>query len=805
MRVGSSRDGSYSPPVYLNPYLFRPLFALAGLVLLLSCGKESAPPPPEPEVRVAVPEPTPAPLEDVRLYHVRLDERLVASHMPVLSPLDGIGRREPLPAGFVTASALAGSGGGPDVAAVLKQLEEGSGPSGGALALVEWNVRWADSVGRARFWGVCSLPCTVTESFVAGPDHYPLDPVLHPLAMFAHRPGHAPLTLREMSGGLEVQQGESVLWTEGGPRAAGSWAEEVVVLWLEADLAEVTEKKIEASRSLSVAAVDQTVFVLTEGGAPLPQSIRVLPELRELTAAAKPRAVEGVQEAWPWPEASRFEGGFVARPNPADFGLSLDRTQGLIRWTPTLSQAVDGKAEFVTHELMRTGGVKTTVSPFPGGAEVLGAVALLERRLVLASAKTGYEEQPRVQEVKRLLLRFEDLLPLPERAASTGTRVIYLSDEPVGLVEGPAGSEEHGFVVSSLPGEERSVARVWARLLLGRHAGVRSVAADDLALWFEGELLRRLYEKRAAASGLLSSPEASEGPLGLFVPAFAAAGDDIVGEWKYRVRGEKHEGRPDPSEFLAYLGSQLPQVERDVRRMIALASVAQTWERALPMLPEEGLVQSVSLDGLRGASVWGAIPAGGDSPSWTVRVTPETPGVTPVWSWGAVPRSVWEARGSTATKGDVVVDRLGASLGTKLQRRPAATPKRPVRRAAPSQIRAMSEQPAGGTGGTAPEQAAGSSSADGVSNLPEAPPSEAVVERSPDDQEELVVYVVLWSSEVSEARVELIPNPPEAVAEPELKEDLGQGGGAAEPSEDSQAAPQKAPPDEASAPSAEEG
>jgi len=599
----------------------------------------------------------------------------------------------------------------------------------------------------------------------------------------------------EGAGGLDVRQGDDLLWTEGGPHPGGSWAEEVTVLWLEADLAEVTEKKIEASRTLSVAAVQQKIFRLTEGGEPPPGSVRILPELKELTAAAKPRAVEGVQEDWPWPEASRFEGGFVARPNPADFGLRLDRTQAQIHWTPTLSQAVEGKAEFVTHELMRTGGVKTTVSPFPGGAEVLGAVPLLEGRLVLASAKTGYEEHPRVQEVKRLMLRFEDILPLPERIASEGARVIYLSDEPVGLVEGSAGSEEHGFVVSSVPGEERSVARVWARLLLGPHAAVRSLAADDLALWFEGELLRRLYASREAAP----SQEASAVPLGLFVPAFAAAGADIVGEWKYRVRAVKGEGRPDPSEFLSYIGSQLPKVEEDVRRAIALRSFAQSWEGTLWPFPEEGLRNTVSLGGLRGASVWGAIPAGGESPSWTVRVTPGTPGVAPVWSWGAVPRSVWEARGNTAAAGAEVVDRLGASLGAKLQSPPEVTSKRPARRPLPSQLRTMSGSDEEPTGATPP--AAGNPAASSPSLL-EAPASEATVERTIEDDEELVVYVVLWSSQPSEARVELIPDLPE------LAEPVGdpEGTPASPPAaEEATPAAEEAAPSAVVAPSAEEG
>jgi len=745
--------------------LLRRLTPLLGLILLLGCSEDTPTSLPEPELAPKAPEPTPAPLEDVRLYHVQLHERLTASHMPVLSPLDGVGRSSQLPHGFIASADISAAGGAEAVAEQLKQLEKCRGASGSAIALIEWNVRWGDSAGRARFWGACALPCTVDESFVATAGHYPLDPVLHPLAMFAHRPGHAPLSLTEVAGGLEVQQGVTLLWAEGAPVTGGVWSEEVELLWLRADLAEVTEKRVEATRSLAVTKVQQKIFPLVESAPLLAQSIVVLPELPELNAAAKPRAVEGVQELWPWPEANRFEGGFVARPNPADFGLRLDRPGQQILWTPTLRQAVDGKADFVTHELMRTGGIKTTVSPFPGGAEVLGAVSLLEGRVVLASGKAGYDEQPRAQEVKRFLLRFEDMLPIPERKPEAGPAIIYLSDEPAGLVEGSAGPADHAFVVSSTPGEEHSVARAWSRIVLGAHSAVRSFAADDLALWFEGELLRGLQSKELGSSTLgQAESSVSQSVTGLLAPVFADAGDDIIGEWKYRVRGPKHAGEPDPSAFLSYIGTQLPEIERDVRRAIALRAFSQDWEGPSIGISEDGTRRTLSLRALRGNHFWGTIPAGGDAMSWTIRVTPSTPGVAPRWSWAAVPRSVWEGRGRSEEAAAAVLGRLGPTQGSDLQRAPAPAAKRAVRRAPPSQLKHMSGPRTASQG--SPSEAAQSGSSGSADADLMAPLSEVLVERSAADTEELVVYVLLWSPEASEVELELVPSSPEAEVVP---------------------------------------
>jgi hypothetical protein len=428
---------------------------------------------------------------------------------------------------------------------------------------------------------------------------------------------------------------------------------------------------------------------------------------------------------------------------------------------------VDGKADFVTHELMRTGGIKTTVSPFPGGAEVLGAVSLLEGRVVLASGKAGYDEQPRTQEVKRFLLRFEDLLPMPERKPEAGPAIIYLSDEAAGLVEGSAGPADHAFVVSSTPGEERSVARVWSRIVLGAHSANRSFAADDLARWFEGELLRglQLREQGSTAQGQAES-SASPATLGLLAPVFADAGDDIIGEWKYRVRGPKHAGQPDPSAFLSYIGIQLPQVERDVRRSIALRAFSQDWEGPSLRISEDGTRRAFSLRALRGNHFWGTIPAGGDVPSWTIRVTPSTSGVAPRWSWGAVPRSVWEGRLLSGEGADAVLGRLGPTLGSDLQRAPPTAAKRPVRRPPPSQRRHMSGQqlrtaPQGNTSEAA--ESGGPRSAEAALM---APLSEVLVERSAADTEDLVVYVLLWSPEASEVELELVPSPAEVEVVP---------------------------------------
>jgi len=703
------------------------------LLLLISCGSASKPSQPEETTPPPIPEPTPAPLEDVRLYHLRLDEHLDATHLPTLSPLDGVGVEAALPKGFVSAAGVKAAGGSPEIVESLLQLELGNGPSGGSVAILEWNLRWGDSAGHARYWGLCSLPCTVESEFLATKEHYPVDPVLHPLPLFAHRPGYAALEITEQATGLNVRQGGVELWADDQSSEA-NWQEDLSILWLSASLSEIGEKTTTSQRRLSVSSVRESTLPLREGGAAPPVTISMLPSLPKKTAAAKTRAVEGVSESWPWPEASRFEGGFVARPNPADFGLRLDRIRQQILWTPTLSQAVAGQAEFVTHELMRTGGVKTTVSPFPRGTEVLGAVPLLEGAVVLASGKAGYEEQPRAQEIKRLLLRFEDHIPLPAREPEAAPSIIYISDHAAGLVDGSAGSSDHSFVVSSEPGEELSVARAWSRLALGAHSGVRSPAADDMALWIEGELLRELHAFKVRNK--MDSGEPLPEVQGLFAPVFAKAGEDILAEWKFRVRGEKFDGSPDVSEFLSFIGGQLPELEQQVRRDLALHSIRSAWAGSALPASGDSVTADLSLKTVGGGLFVADLSGSTEPSSWTVQVTPKTEGLVPRWSWASVSKAAWRMRLDSNEAAKTTLEFLGPTVA-KPSGEPVVAPSSPILRPPPSQLKAAAEAPA------EVSKSPADSTAEGSPGM--ALPSEVVVERDWGAEEERVLLVVVWA------------------------------------------------------------
>jgi hypothetical protein len=737
-------------------------------LLLVACGGSSDTSQPEEPTPPSTPEPTPAPLEDVRLYHLRLDEHLDATHLPTLSPLNGVGVDVPLPQGFVTAAAVKAAGGSPEVVESMLQLEQGNGPSGGSVAILEWNLRWGDSAGHARYWGVCSLPCTVESEFVATREHYPVDPVLHPLPLFAHRPGYAALEITERPAGLSVRQGEEQLWN-GEDSSEASWEEELSILWLSADLSEVEERSTKSQRKLRVSSVSDSTVTLRESGAAPPVTISMLPPLPKKTAAAKTRAVEGVSESWPWPEAARFEGGFVARPNPADFGLRLDRIGQQILWTPTLSQAVAGQAEFVTHELMRTGGVKTTVSPFPRGTEVLGAVPLLEGAVVLASGKAGYEEQPRAQEIKRLLLRFEDHIPLPAREPEAASSIIYISDHAAGLVDGSAGSSDHSFVVSSEPGEELSVARAWSRLALGAHSGVRSPAADDMALWIEGELLRGLHGFKV--SNKTDSGESIPAVQGLFAPVFAEAGEDILAEWKFRVRGEKFKGSPDISEFLGFIGEQLPELEQEVRRKIALRSIRSVWENSALPASGDNVAADLSLKAVGGELFVTDLPGLKEPSSWTVQVTPKTEGWVPRWSWASFSTGAWAARLDSEKDAETTLELLSPTV-TKPAEVSVAASVQPVLRPPPSQLKAATEAPV--VAAKSPAEVA----ADAGPRM--ALSSEVLLERDWSTEEEHLLVVVVWaednsSTELGEFSIAVRANYPPAEPEPESDPETDSG------------------------------
>ncbi|MEE2828641.1 MAG: hypothetical protein VX498_05610 [Myxococcota bacterium] len=706
------------------------LAALGTLPGLPGCGGgEEATPAPEVVVE-ATPEPQPVVLEPAQLFHLRLDEKVLVGDLPMRSPLDRALAVVP-PAG-PDAEFLRADGAPPAVADAIEALASGTGPSAGRLALVEWNLRWGERSGRARFWGLCSIPCEVADSFVATAEHFPVDPVVSSLPMFALRPGASSLRIDLERQGLTLHHGSDRMWSGQEAEAQPQDENNAGLLLLTAKVDQVDERPVRTRRELRCASVTEQAYPITEAAEAPPSQVAVLPELPVARAAPMLRAVEGVAEVWPWPEAERFEGGFIARPDGADYGLRFERPESRVLWTPTLAQAVAGKAEFVTHSLERSGGVRVSVSPFPGGAQVLGATPVFEGKVVIASATVGYEMQPRAQEVKAMITRFEETIGLPEEENDEAwPKVLFLSEQPSVVVEGSAGSSPHSFVVDAEPGERRSVERAWARMALGSHAAVRSVAADDLALWIEAQLRESAEDRSVFAS----------------VFAEASQDGDIIREWKFRVRSEKGDGSPDPLEFLAFIGKQLVETSVVIRRGLASRGFVVAEPVPPQEVPEEGWLTLLQDLDARGAYRAYALPAAELPTAWRIRVTPRTEEIALSWSWLQVPRARWDELVATQAGRETLAGELSKDQGKPL----AAPMAAPVGRLPPSQRNRASSVPT--------VSATGSRMS---------PPSSVSLDLATGDSGGSVVLLTVWGEGEVEADIEVRPakqpkpSPPDA-------------------------------------------
>ena len=353
-------------------------------LVLFGCGSEEAPAPvetpaPTPEATPEpTPEPTPEELDPVQVFHLVLDESVSAPPTPSRSPLAR--DQGPPPTGLPNAAFLEADRGSRGAVEGIQALQDGYGAPGQAVVLVEWNIRWGKdgTAGQARRWGLCGLPCTLEDGFVATPGHHPVDPLTQPRPLFAHRPGAADLLIEQDGDDLRVRTGDRTLWEAGSSMDAVGGTAAVVVPSINADGQLGPELEWTAARVLTALMVTSQPIELTSRVEPVPGTVRLLPRIGAKPDTPRQRAVEAVEEVWVWADAGRFEGGFTVKPDPAASGLRLDRAGERIRWTPTTGQA-GREVEFATYTLGRSAR-SVTVQPFPDGAVAreLGTHAGLE-------------------------------------------------------------------------------------------------------------------------------------------------------------------------------------------------------------------------------------------------------------------------------------------------------------------------------------------------------------------------------------------------------------------------------------------
>ena len=616
--------------------------ALLIVVLLSACGS-SEPPAPEATPTVApAPTPTPPPpMEPATLHHVVFQEEIAAPALPFTSPL----HRElrDLPEGAVTGAFLRDEDSAAAAVEALEALERGEGISGAAVALIEWRLAWGEGGGSgvSRRWGLCSLPCTVEDSFVATRAHHPADPVSNPRVLFAGRPGAISPVLALEDGALVVRHGEVRLW----PVAAAGGAVEAQAVedvpLLEADGVSQETTSWAQSRRLVVDGVTASPHELRVRADGPPAAVRVLPDLPARPHRARRRGVEGITEVWPWPDATIFEGGFSVKPDPAASGLQFERAEQRVLWRPTTAQADAREAVFVSHTLRRPSGLTATVEPFPLGVDVLASLSAVQGQVRIAFAADP-DIQGRARQVKQKIEAWHERVPLP---ASEQPIIFYITQEATTVLPGGAGGVARSFSVDDEWSEFASVARAFARATLGANAALRSPETDD---W--------LAHVAAQTEDL---PDGS-----WLAHAFASAGEDVLGVWREWLEDPVRVGRPDPDAFLAFVAGQLPELAIELRDRLALRSLAldlgpdpAPWNRAAAERAEaaesEGGASEVAVEASPGAPRPEAPPAqapdaGPSSPPSAVW----TGGVSLHAAWHWLPWSGAPAAESTALRVD---------------------------------------------------------------------------------------------------------------------------------------------------------
>jgi len=526
------------------------------------------------------PKPTPPPPpEPGRLYYLVLGEVVSAPPGSAVSPLHrSFG---PAPLGVPDPEFLRDDLAGEEVAGTLADWQSGRFASGADLLLVQWSMSWGErgAAGKSRRWGTCTLPCTLSDSFLAGKARHPADPIQDALALFAARPGATDLKVSvDDSGALAVSGGGRSLLSADGDKTHASAKTTWKLAFAAADGTRGKARPFRIQRRLGVLHHSVTPLPIGEPGEPGASEVRLYPDLSESNAQVPPRVrgVEGLPQVWAWEEASRFEGQFGIRPLPSQEGLTVERAEQLVRWIPNPRQAGEGVVDFSMYSVSR-GGVSAVFKPFPHGAlalaATLGQVEGTTTRLRVAGSAADVAVA-RAREVLDAFSRFQGVLPLPAEGLPEEV-LVYLSPQPVGVLAGGSGGAPFSLVVDERRSEEASLARAWAHLLLGANVASRS---PQIADWV------RFVEAR-----LLGSEDWS-----VWAAVFAAAGDDVLEVWTQRMRAPEHKGAPDPDEFLRWVSGKIPALGRELQTKLP----ARQWlvGSALASLP-------LPIDGELGAGV----------------------------------------------------------------------------------------------------------------------------------------------------------------------------------------------------------
>ncbi len=551
------------------------------------------------------------------MHHLVLDEVVTPPALPLWSPLDRDLPEVPTP---ISSGFLREEGAPESLVLWMDELEAGAGPAGSAVALVEWRLRWGDDgqAGRSRHWGVCALPCTLQDRFVTNREHHPVDPLLQPEALFAGRPGAGDLKVVEVGGALTVSfEGADLLVAGEVGESVHAEATEALPL-LQVDGVSLETSEVASARTL--AALGSTLWSVdvSQAIAAPAASTQVLPDLPAMPAKSRRRAVEGITEVWPWPDATRFEGGVSIKPDPMAHGLKFIRTEQKVLWTPTLQQADGRVAEFPSFTLKRPGKI-ATVDPFPLGADVFASYGLLDNTLRIAFAADP-DALGRARQITDKLDLWRRDTPLPEGGIAP---VIYMTEHPTTVLPGSAGESDWSWSVSDGWSEWRSVRRLFVRMTLGANGASRAPAALD---WTE-HVSAKLEERTSDA---------------ILAPGFAASGEDVLAVWLEWLRDEARGGAADPEEFLAFVGKQLPDFVQEIRGHLA--------RRSFVVDPGIELPEAVAVESTPGEDVTPAEATPAEaSPEPTPIPWPKVTitgkqGLNPQIEWVAVPLDARGAR-----------------------------------------------------------------------------------------------------------------------------------------------------------------
>ena len=570
-------------------------------VVLAGCGSSEAPVPEATPAATPAPTPTPPPpMEPASLHHVVFDEHIAAPKLPLTSPMHRDLR--PLPEGGVTGAFLRGEDSAETAVEALEALERGEGVSAGPVALIEWRLAWGQDgeAGTARRWGVCSLPCSLEEGFVATRAHHPADPVSNPRVLFAGRPGALGVSLALENGAIVVRHGDVRLWPVAGAGGVVEAEATESVPLLEADGVSIETAEWEQWRRLVVDSLVARTYALSALSDGPPSAIRVLPDLPARPHKARRRGVEGITEVWPWPDATIFEGGFSVKPDPAVSGLQFQRAEQRVLWRPTTAQADAREATFVSHTLRRPSGMTATVEPFPLGVDVLASLSAAKDRLRIAFAADP-DIQGRARQVKQKLEAWSELVPLPP---SELPDVVYITEEATTVLPGSAGGAARSFSVDDEWSEYGSVRRVFGRATLGANAALRTPEIED---WL-AHVAARVQEA--------TDPS-------WYAHTFASAGDDVRGVWQEWLSDPERVGRPDAEAFLGFVAGQLPDLALELRARLVLRSFA------LDLRPEDAPWTRLSAErAAAAAAALAAAEAEGDAGASDPGAAAEEPAVS---------------------------------------------------------------------------------------------------------------------------------------------------------------------------------